>query len=237
VTPPRFDRDYLRRQYITRVWRDPGSKPVLDSSRLRLLRQWVPGGTLVDVGLGHGAFARRATRWFEVIGVDLDVDVVRRAVAGTEVAGVSASACDLPIRSESVDVVTCIDVVEHLPEPDRFFAEARRVLRPGGYLHISTPNPASFGVRRKGRASYMYQDATHCSVLEMEQWRSKLDAADFTEVWAGTDGLWDVPYFSWVPRVLQWGLFVGASQLAWAFAPAFRWQHGENFLWLGRRRG
>jgi SAM-dependent methyltransferase len=237
MSKSRFDAEYFRRQYGTRPWRQAGSKPVLDASRMRLLRRWVAGGTLLDVGIGHGAFARRATEWFDVVALDLDADVVRRAVVGTRVAGVVGSAFDLPLRSESVDVVTCIDVVEHLPDPDRFFSEAHRVLRPGGYLHISTPNPASFGARRKGEASFMYRDATHCSVLPMEQWRSKLDRAGFSEVWGGTDGIWDVPYVSWIPRVVQWGLFVGGSQLAWAFAPAFPWQHGENFLWLGRRRG
>ena len=236
MTPPRFDREYFRRQYAARTWRQPGSKPVLDASRLRLLRRWVPSGTLLEVGLGHGAFARRATRWFDVIGVDLDPDVVRRAVAHSRIAGLNASASELPIRSESVDLVTCIDVVEHLADPDRFFDEAHRVLRPAGYLHISTPNPASFGARRKGSASFIHRDETHCSVLSMEQWRSKLAGAGFEEVWAGTDGLWDAPYFSWMPRALQWAVFVGGSQLAWAFAPAFPWQQGENFLWLGRRR-
>lgn len=235
MTAPPFDREYLRRQYAARTWRRAGSKPLLDASRLRLLRRWISHGTLLDVGLGHGAFARRAVRWFDVIGVDLDAGVVARAIHDTAVAGVSASAYELPIRTESIDVVTSLDVVEHLREPDRFLAEAHRVLRPGGYLHLSTPNPASFGARRKASASFIYQDPTHCSVLPMQVWRSKLDRAGFTEVWAGTDGLWDVPYFARIPRALQWLLFVGGSQLAWMFTPAFRWEHGENFLWLGRR--
>lgn len=230
-----FDAAYFARQYASRPWRAAGSKPILDRSRLRWLRRWVPNGHLLDVGVGHGSFARLATDCFTVVGLDLDPSIVRGSLADTAAAAVAGSALELPIRSESMDLVTCIDVIEHLPQPDKFFAEAHRVLRKGGYLHLSTPNPESFGARKKGKQSFMYQDTTHCSVLPMQEWRSRLSAAHFMEVWAGTDGLWDVPYFSFAPRVLQWGLFVGGTQLAWRLAPAFRWRHGENFLWLGRR--
>ena len=38
-----------------------------------------------------------------------------------------------PIESESVDLVICDSVLEHLEEPAAFFAEAHRVLKPGGH--------------------------------------------------------------------------------------------------------
>ena len=53
-----------------------------------------------------------------------------------------ASALDLPFDDESFDVVTMFDVVEHLPRGSeaRALSEARRVLRRGGELAVSTPN-------------------------------------------------------------------------------------------------
>jgi SAM-dependent methyltransferase len=230
-----FGAAYFDRQYGKRPWRAAGEKPILDRTRLRFLRRWIRSGNMLEIGVGHGAFTRRAATSFAVIGLDLDPHVVRRALAHTAASGVAGSALDLPIRTESMDVIMCLDVIEHLPDPGRFFAEARRVLRPAGYLHLSTPNPQSFGARRKGKNSFIYRDESHCSIHTIEEWRSKLQRAGFEEVWSGTDGLWDVPYVSWLPRALQWGVFVGATQLAWALAPAFPWSHGENFLWLGRR--
>lgn len=44
-----------------------------------------------------------------------------------------------PCADESFDSVVCFEVLEHVPEPERFIGEIRRVLRPGGTLLLSTP--------------------------------------------------------------------------------------------------
>jgi SAM-dependent methyltransferase len=170
-----------------------------------------------------------------VVGLDLDHEVLSRAFGGTDVAGVAGSAYALPVRDGSIDLVLCMDVLEHLCEPEKCLTEVRRVLRPGGFFYLSTPNPASLGARRKGDHSFIYRDPTHCSVLSIVTWTEKLRNAGLSEVWSGTDTLWDAPYVSWLPSQIQWFLFTLGSQLAWAVAPAFRWRHGENFVWLGRR--
>jgi len=56
----------------------------------------------------------------------------------------------LELADESVDVLTSIDVVEHLPDPQKAFAEFMRVLRPGGRILLLTPNkfhPPLFAAR------------------------------------------------------------------------------------------
>jgi len=52
-----------------------------------------------------------------------------------------------PVEAGSVDLVLCDYVLEHLPDPEQFFAESKRALRQGGNLCIRTPNvPSYFGV-------------------------------------------------------------------------------------------
>ena len=41
-------------------------------------------------------------------------------------------ACDLPLFDETIDVIWAFAVAHHMPDLDRFLAEAARVLRPGG---------------------------------------------------------------------------------------------------------
>lgn len=53
------------------------------------------------------------------------------------------------IKSGSVDLVIALEIIEHLFDTDHFLAEIARVLKPGGYLILSTPNLASLTNRLK----------------------------------------------------------------------------------------
>ncbi len=92
-------------------------------------------GTLLDVGCGtkpyRALFAPRVTRH---LGVDWPQTLHERSSIDA-----FADARELPIRTSSVDTVLCTEVLEHCAEPARVFAEARRVLRSGGVLILTTP--------------------------------------------------------------------------------------------------
>ncbi len=49
-----------------------------------------------------------------------------------------------PLDDQSADLIVCDSVLEHLPNPSSFFAEAKRVLAHDGYLCIRTPNVLSY---------------------------------------------------------------------------------------------
>lgn len=109
-------------------------------------REFVRGflkGDLLEVGCGFGDF----TEWCaealgcRAIGIDPSTEAIARAQnrfpAATFFVGVAE---DLPFPDSSFDSIVTLEVVEHLLEPSRFFLEALRVLRPGGYLVVQTPN-------------------------------------------------------------------------------------------------
>jgi SAM-dependent methyltransferase len=107
-----------------------------------------PSSTVVDYGCGRGAYGedpvafRRSLRILSgkarrIIGLDVDpnaadnpfVDEFHRLETGC-----------WPLPETSADLVVCDNVLEHLADPARFFAEAARVLVPGGTLCLRTPN-------------------------------------------------------------------------------------------------
>ena len=66
----------------------------------------------------------------------------------------------LPLADESVDVVLAMEVLEHLAlNPAHMFAEAQRVLRPGGTLIVTTPNIVSYrslALAQSGQSPYSF---------------------------------------------------------------------------------
>ncbi|MBL8669499.1 MAG: class I SAM-dependent methyltransferase [Alphaproteobacteria bacterium] len=102
--------------------------------------------TVVDIGAGDGALTGLLRRRLgcTVIGIEPDplaVELARgqfeaRGLVGTFVAG-SASA--LPMADSSADAAVSADVIEHVQDAPALLAEARRILKPGGVLVVTTP--------------------------------------------------------------------------------------------------
>jgi SAM-dependent methyltransferase len=107
-----------------------------------------PAWTVLDVGCGRGEYAedtvpyRRALRILKgkvakVIGLDVD-PVGRQNPCLNEFRLLESETW--PVESDSIDLIICDQTLEHVPNPDALFSEARRTLRNGGYLCIRTPN-------------------------------------------------------------------------------------------------
>ena len=102
-----------------------------------------PSGTLLDVGCGSG----QTMQWFRLlnprwraIGLDVATEGLTAARA-KRLEVVRASALEMPFPSRSVDLVTTLDVLQHVPLGGgdvRALSEIARVLKPGGHLFVRT---------------------------------------------------------------------------------------------------
>ena len=97
-----------------------------------------PGTILVDLGCGHAGSLLKAYSNTIAHGIGFDVTVGHPPAANVEL---HAQAVDtpLPLSDSSVDVVSCLAVIEHVEQPDVLVAEARRILKAGGVLVVTTP--------------------------------------------------------------------------------------------------
>jgi 2-polyprenyl-6-hydroxyphenyl methylase / 3-demethylubiquinone-9 3-methyltransferase len=136
-------------------WWDPEGefRPLHDINPLRL--EWIAGhaelagATVLDVGCGGGilaeAMARRGAR---VTGIDLSEKALRVAQLHLH-----ESKLDIRYEKSSVedyagefDIVTCMELLEHVPQPASMVAACARLVRPGGRVFFSTinRNPKSY---------------------------------------------------------------------------------------------
>src|SRR3989338_10990816 len=89
-------------------------------------------GKILDIGANQGLLHKMIDDG-KMIGLDIVVgNYSERMVRG--------SAEKMPFRENSFDTIVAGEVLEHLPNPEKFMQECRRVLRSGGIVIISTPN-------------------------------------------------------------------------------------------------
>jgi ubiquinone/menaquinone biosynthesis C-methylase UbiE len=128
----------------------PGSARSLRSSILQVIRKYIApsikDGKLLDVGGGTGEFTEKIASVLEVeevVVVDINEDALKDVLSrGFKSYKVDVTREQLPFSDNYFDIVTMIDVIEHLYDPDYAISEVRRVLKPGGFAVISTPNLA-----------------------------------------------------------------------------------------------
>lgn len=98
----------------------------------------------VGCGWGHGSWLLLAQGARQLAAADLDTTRLRHASSlcgGSQLAGIFAmDAQRLAFRDHSFEVVTCFEVIEHVPEPGALLCEIRRILTRDGILLLTTPN-------------------------------------------------------------------------------------------------
>lgn len=100
----------------------------------------------LDVGCGGGLLCEAMARaGAEVTGIDLaetmiEVARLHAADAGLRIRYQVAEAESLRNEGQTFDVVTCMEMLEHVPEPSRVLATLARLVRPGGDIVVSTLN-------------------------------------------------------------------------------------------------
>ncbi|NBP97471.1 MAG: bifunctional 2-polyprenyl-6-hydroxyphenol methylase/3-demethylubiquinol 3-O-methyltransferase UbiG [Burkholderiaceae bacterium] len=140
-------------------WWDPTSefKPLHAINPLRL--GWIQsitnlqGKRVLDVGCGGGILAESLSKaGATVTGIDLSSKALKVAElhqleSGTSVRYLAISAEDLAKEeSQSYDVVTCMEMLEHVPDPSSVVQACAKLCKPGGHIFFSTlnRNPKSY---------------------------------------------------------------------------------------------
>lgn len=183
---------------------------------LRVVRRLAPQArTWLDLGCGTGGLVRYVASQsrFEVAGFDQGAWAERARRDGLPI----LHADDLETRAGSFDVVTAIEVIEHVVDPVDFLRQARRMLRPGGLIFLTTAN-ASCAPAQLASWSYV-EPEIHVSYFTPRALGLALSAAGFKVEPTGLlPGFADIIRFKVLKhvrarsrrvwhRVVPWGLF------------------------------
>lgn len=118
---------------------------VEDLAKFHFAQKYASGKRVLDAGCGAG----QGTTYLaghgaaEIFGVDIALEAVAFARNRSPLGNLAFGAMDvarLGFRSGAFDMVTSVEVIEHLTDPEQYVAEIRRVLKDDGMLVLTTPN-------------------------------------------------------------------------------------------------
>lgn len=225
-------------------------REVLEHADLR------PGLAVLDLGCGWAY----GTHWAReqggrVAGIDLGLDQLRWARAalpdGLALGLTQANAKALPFRDASFDRAVSVEMMEHVFRPDRarVLAEIARVVRRGGRVAISTPNPASPielvkrvavrwpALRRALPSSCFPEAADEAGAYHPYRYHHPLSARELgTGLAAAGFRMLGAKRFLWVPKTLPAALLGAgrAAEAALEALPLVSRMGATTLLWAER---
>lgn len=122
-------------------WTTPKTAAIFKNTLEQLEKLISSKGKILDVGCGKGAFLVQAkTRGWEAYGLEPNFDAAAKLKQAHDIECRSDDFFTAAYPKESFQVICLWDLIEHTPEPLKWFDRCRELLAPGGLLLIATPN-------------------------------------------------------------------------------------------------
>jgi 2-polyprenyl-3-methyl-5-hydroxy-6-metoxy-1,4-benzoquinol methylase len=135
----------------------------------------------------------------------------------------------LPYLDDSFSLVTCLELIEHIARVEELLGEIHRVLRPGGYLLMSTPNFSFLN----NRLHYLFgsppcNEDVHLRFFTKQGFESLLNRTDFRTVQRNSYGV--IPLLSTIAMRL-----FGGEPVLWSVPNALEGLLAYDFICLAER--
>lgn len=142
-----------------------------------------PRERVLDIGCGTGVVSGllKQANW-NVVGLDISLEGVKKYCQGGFAGLISNVEYNLPFKSQVFDAVWISEVIEHIVEYQKLIQEISRVLKPTGYLYLTTPNSSFYGYRLMyllGKCPTALQHPYHIRFFSPKYLRTVLEANGF----------------------------------------------------------
>ena len=108
-------------------------------------------GKFLDIGCGFGLLLKAAKeQGFDVLGIEKEIERAKIAKEKFNLQVLAKEFNQIQLSKSSFDVISCFDVLEHIPEPKKFLKTVGKLLKKNGLLVIQSPNIESVMARTTG---------------------------------------------------------------------------------------
>lgn len=186
---------------------------------------------VLDVGCGEGYFLKCLEKWFpyaELFGIDISDDRLKVAKEKLNRAKlIRHDAHILPFPDKFFDVVSALQLLEHLQRPNIFLKEVNRVVKGDGFFLFSTPNPDGIAARLL-KEKWHGLNPEHISLKSPLEWRNILKLNGFKIIEDGTTGITGIK----ILRIFPFSLINWLPMAIFGFFP---WYKGESYMGVAKK--
>ena len=143
----------------------------------QLLNEHVPGKSILDVGCGDGTFLSTLSADWSKRGVEPSVSGAR--LARERKLDVACGTLDTTSESYKVDLISALDVIEHVVDPHNFIESLKGHLRTGGVVLLLTGDADAYPARIAGPQWSYLRWCGHISVFSQAGLRKLLESHGF----------------------------------------------------------
>jgi SAM-dependent methyltransferase len=160
-----YDSDYYRRGDKYLIGDEAKTESLTcdeDAQKLKVVKTYKSAGRLLDVGCAMGGFLSLARReGFDVQGVEVSEFCAQYVKKHHDIDVHNGDLLSAQFHANMFDVVTMWDVLEHLGDPQGAVSEAYRIIRPGGFLCVSTGDSGSVCARIMAKLWHLLTPPQH----------------------------------------------------------------------------
>ena len=172
---------------------------------------------LVDVGFGSGGVLEFCSRYAgEIIALDVDNEAINRIqqkpmfTESRNISFLSASGENLPLSDAIATKVLCLEVLEHVDDPQKVMSEMLRIGKPGCIYLVSVPGQFSEEIMSRVGPPEIFQKPHHIRVFQHEEIRDLITETGLSIISESSAGFYST--FIWALRWMQSGNEPGLSR-------------------------
>jgi len=190
----------------TKFWVEEFFLPMSEARREKIFRpraQYITekfphllNGTIGDIGAGFGVFLEELKKIWpnaNILAIEPSVDMAR-ICKDKGLLVIEATMENVDPHCHQFDLLTAFELLEHLHDPSVFIRKASQLLKPGGYLYLTTLNGLGFDIQLLWERSKSVTPPHHLNFLNPQSIRLLLEITGFTLLEVSTPGQldWDI---------------------------------------------
>lgn len=226
---------YYNTEYFTK--RDQLNEHIANS--LAILAKDFKVKKILEVGCGTGRLVKfLSDKGYEVKGCDKSPKAVRFAKKiNKNINIIKASATSLPFPDKSFDMLISISMIEHLTKGEsvRFLLQAKKVLKPKGYIFLITPNFDSPMRYLFGKKWFGYSDPTHLTFFTPKSLSNLLKANGFENIKLRFKSAYNLKFDLHIPGFLRFLPVPLKNLLNYLMISSFLSIYRDSF-WISARK-